>query len=1363
MNTRFNQWNSATRDNKPQTTDHGPTTMKETTMNTRPITRRFAAMAFAAVMGVAMSSQAQTTLANSYLTSLDVSSPTTLYSSLNFPSYLDGPLTGSSTLTTTGYFNSLLYLVNNGAGNTFSGNITVDSGTLRVGPNPFLTTTGGFTAPSMTSADTITINRAGTLYIDDNSTTGYTANRFGTGGSYPDVNLAGGTISLNGLNNASSSVQTFGALTSSSGQGTITVTRNSNGNPTLTFDSLTINSGSLLTFNGTALGTGTADARITFGTGPTLTNGIIAGARFATSSSDTATTWVTYGANGVRALTASDFTDFESDFNGAAATANVRVTSTTLAPAALTADTTINSLIVNSGTWAMGGTGLGSPFKLTLTSGMFARGGGVNNAVDITSGTLTAGTGSAIDLHIINGQQNITFSGTSVIADNGASGVVTLVKGGDTRQLTLNGANNTYSGGTYVVGGILATGSTANRTYLGTGKVTVDGLSDLTLGAIGATSFSGSLVNPTYTATNGGRIQVSNNNHGGEFFNVAANSIINGSSGSGTGLASLTRSTNITLAAGAIIGHGQQTAALNLATGTIQNLGTSADLYYGLTANQNNVSGSITIGSGTAFKGISTDRSARQWQQGVINIASGTTSVDFQGFLIPGAAPLVLTLGNGTGAGAPVINFAGSGTVDIRAIGALTLNDDTATYGNTGSSQNVRFVATAGSTITVNTATGMGSGTGIASALVQNGGTFAIGADSIPNALNGAVTVESGGKYLANRAGGLTGTGALTFNAGSILEITVADSFSGTQASTASIAAGTIVRLNANSFGATGTTLDSVLGSGANAPIFVIYGNNRAAADPTAPNTSIMTLNKDINGVGGILTNYELGNRGLSATTNGVVTLGARGGTIASTTGNSLLVAEDITGSGSLTIGTTDIIDGLPKLGTVQLGAANNYTGGTIVSAGTLQTNNASALGSTSGQLTVNTGGTLNMNTVSLTVGNLTGTGGTITGISGNRTLTIGQGDFGGGNYQGSIQNGGGTTALTKTGTGTITLSGNNSYTGATTISGGTLQFATQASLYNNMPASWTAGTIKVNAGTLSLNVGGPNEFTTDNVTTLLNNLGGANGTSSNGFAAGSGIAFDTTNAVGSFDVTDVIANSTGSGGGAIGVTKLGTGTLILSNANTYTGPTTVSAGTLLVNGSTSTSSTVTVTANATLGGTGTVGGAIIVEGDGTLSPGNSIQSLKSGTLTLESGATFEYEIDSGAALVATAGDLQAVNGNLNLALDNGTILTIDDLGDGSWTAGTKLTLISYSDALGAWNGGLFNYAGGVLADGSEFIFSGMKWLFDYDDTVAGGNFTDDLVGGRFVTMTASVIPEPSTAILAALGLMGVCFRRRRR
>jgi fibronectin-binding autotransporter adhesin len=121
------------------------------------------------------------------------------------------------------------------------------------------------------------------------------------------------------------------------------------------------------------------------------------------------------------------------------------------------------------------------------------------------------------------------------------------------------------------------------------------------------------------------------------------------------------------------------------------------------------------------------------------------------------------------------------------------------------------------------------------------------------------------------------------------------------------------------------------------------------------------------------------------------------------------------------------------------LNGTNTYSGGTTVTAGSLTMGIASALGSTSGQLTVN-GGTLNLAGNNLAVGNLTGAGGTISGTSGSRTLTIGTGDFGGGNFQGTIADGsGGTTALTKNGTGTITLSGANSYTGATSINAGTL------------------------------------------------------------------------------------------------------------------------------------------------------------------------------------------------------------------------------------------------------------------------------------------------------------------------------------
>src|SRR5205823_2016089 len=116
--------------------------------------------------------------------------------------------------------------------------------------------------------------------------------------------------------------------------------------------------------------------------------------------------------------------------------------------------------------------------------------------------------------------------------------------------------------------------------------------------------------------------------------------------------------------------------------------------------------------------------------------------------------------------------------------------------------------------------------------------------------------------------------------------------------------------------------------------------------------------------------------------------------------------------------------------------------------------------------------------------------------------------------------NSGGASALTYKGAGTLTLSGANTYSGVTTVAGGTLQFAKEVSLYNNVTANWTANNIVV-GGTLALNVGGAGQFTASDVTTLL-----GLGTATGGFKSGSTIGFDTTNASGgNFTYNAAIAN----------------------------------------------------------------------------------------------------------------------------------------------------------------------------------------------------------------------------------------------
>ena len=166
------------------------------------------------------------------------------------------------------------------------------------------------------------------------------------------------------------------------------------------------------------------------------------------------------------------------------------------------------------------------------------------------------------------------------------------------------------------------------------------------------------------------------------------------------------------------------------------------------------------------------------------------------------------------------------------------------------------------------------------------------------------------------------------------------------------------------------------------------------------------------------------------------------------------------------------------------------------------------------------------------------------------------------GQISGAVSNSSATAAnLTKTGPGRLVLSGANTYNGGSTVSAGILQFANPGA----MPAT---GTVTVAAGTtLAVNAGGTGEFTT--ATTGAGSIGGlAAGTGGQGapvnFSSGSNVGIDPSNATGASltyggVITDFGANS-------LGVTKLGAAsTLVLSGANTYTGVTDISAGTLNV------------------------------------------------------------------------------------------------------------------------------------------------------------------------------------------------------
>ncbi len=162
--------------------------------------------------------------------------------------------------------------------------------------------------------------------------------------------------------------------------------------------------------------------------------------------------------------------------------------------------------------------------------------------------------------------------------------------------------------------------------------------------------------------------------------------------------------------------------------------------------------------------------------------------------------------------------------------------------------------------------------------------------------------------------------------------------------------------------------------------------------------------------------------------------------------------------------------------GSITLSQSNSFTGGTTVNDGSLILSNANAIAR--GDLTVNggatTGGKVNLNNLNVAINALNGSAGAVSGIIANdstvnatRTLTVGT-NHGGGVFAAAIvDNTGGTligkVALTKIGTGSLTLAGDNTFTGATTITNGTLiaDYASTTPL-TATPISLRGGTLVV-------------------------------------------------------------------------------------------------------------------------------------------------------------------------------------------------------------------------------------------------------------------------------------------------------------
>jgi fibronectin-binding autotransporter adhesin len=829
-------------------------------------------------------------------------------------------------------------------------------------------------------------------------------------------------------------------------------------------------------------------------------------------------------------------------------------------------------------------TGFGT-FNLSaasLTIGSLSSPAGLTNAnlTCTTSGAVLTIGGSATSPVT----QNATFNGLLTSSGTGALG---LVKNGGGIETFTNA--NTYTRGTTINGGAINVSNTAGSA-LGSGTVAVN--NGGSLGGFG-------IVTGLVTVNNGGQILPT---------------LVGG------GATTLQLNGGLTLNSGAILGF--NLGAINSGTNPIA-APTSDNIYS---------TGALSLSAGTDTINISSVGSGLAiGTYHLITAGSVPANLNGVSFTVNGplkdlysvvdntankSLDLVVTSNPNpflTWVGAP-----GSGQWDLNAANkpwslspgaAAFTNGANLTFDNTpGTNATITVAANvAPSSLTFNnniavsyTFSGTGSITGATGLMMNNVGTVTF---SNTNTFTGPAAIQSGtiivgaAGSLANSAFNVSSLGTLAVNGALTGDPAISDSgtitFNNASQAVSSLSGPGLVTLNGTTLipaalalsgtlnGTGGVTVNvsgstiqlspqaSLLYSG---PTNVLAGTLQLAGANNLAN-SITAINAAnglafSGGVGGFTLAGLSGSGGfaLTDTAGGAVTLTVGG------SGVSTQYSGNLTGNGGLTLAG----------GTLNLSGSNSNTGTTSIVAGALlQLANSSALQNSTAAVNSSNGLAFSPGIGGFVLGGLSGSGGFALDDGANVGVALTVGGNGA-----STQFGGGLSglgSLTKTGSGKLLLAGSNSYSGATTVSAGVLQFATPSSLYAGNSSSWTPANISVaSSATLALNIGGSSDFTAAQASSVLSNLSTVN---NNGLQAGATFGLDTTNATAAVTYGGRIADTTGTGGGALGFYKTGPGTLILSaSANAYSGATTVNNGTLILNGANSGTGAMSAT-NTTVGG----------------------------------------------------------------------------------------------------------------------------------------------------------------------------------
>lgn len=864
--------------------------------------------------------------------------------------------------------------------------------------------------------------------------------------------------------------------------------------------------------------------------------------------------------------------------------------------------------------------------------------GGALTATGAT--TLGASAGTLTIDGVVSGNQNLTTAGAGDIvftATNTLSGTLTVSAG--TTTLANTGGEAFGSVGAVVVDNATLALGAANQ---------INDSANLTLtngGIINLGSFSDTL--RTLTVANSGRI---------DYLNDGAALTFNGD-GSVNGLAgAITGTLSIDNWAGSLAGNGNEQlivrSTTNIAGTTIANLnfadwgtgdnnnvlslggglyeivplitgvkwGLNGDGAWnnnggnwrnsdtGAIANQPNAVGAIAIlgdyWNGSAWTPLTADPTITVTGDRVVGklIFENSTNRDYT---IDGGG--YLDFNSATGPAQIIVNDHGShritsGTPGYVLSDLVVTNYSSATAGLTiDSGYQVR---TAPRTLTFN-----GTGTTVVNGVISQGG---------------------GG------VGSLVKTGAGT------LELNAANTYTGTS----TLRAGTLVLNNTSALGNATSTV--TLNDGATA----------ASAESALLLGSAITFSRNlqVNAQGDGTTlggTHATGTSTFSGTTtlNRAVNLtAAPGGTV------------DFTGQ--LTAGTGSQHVTVTGGGVVQLtNTANNYNGATNITAGTLRLGNSEVLPNGTA-VSISSGATLDLNNFNETIGSLAGDAGATVTLPGatNRTLTTG-GNNATTTYAGTITDSGtGVLSLVKTGTGTMTLSGDNSYRGATTVSAGTLIAAHHNALGQGLIATATDDTTVAAGATLGLigNITIPaGEFATlassvAPTTDSLVSLAGNNTWQGNVALTGTDTVRLAATAGATLTITGVVS-------GPSTLAKTGGGTVVLSGNNTYTGTTNITAGTLVAasdNALGTTAGGTAVQIGATLGlqGNITIPGGETVTLAGAGSPTTPSLRNLSGTNTLAGPITLTGGVNTGVLIDTNAGSSLTLSGQISQATNANSI-----------------------------------------------------------------------------------------------------------